>query len=94
MDTEPQPVPETFTDAAGAEFIQRAMAAGYDIYYASDACVVDVVGAPFDRAPFRDDPWLEEFFVTHRKALTLYLRGVDDRTDIHRGQHAQTGRRS
>ncbi len=88
MDTEPKAIPEIFTDDAGAEFMRRAMAAGYDVYHASDACVVDVVGAPFDRAPFRDDPWLEGFFMAHREALTLFLRGVDDRSGARRGQFA------
>ena len=94
MDTEPQPTPETFTDKAGAEFMRRAMAVGYDVYFAADACVVDVVGAPLDRQPFEGDLWLAEFFATHCRALTLFLRSVDDRSNIHCGQHAQTGRRT
>ncbi len=94
MDTEPKAIPEIFTDDAGANFMRRAMAAGYDIYYASDACVVEVVSAPFERPPFRDDPWLEEFFKAHRKALTVYLRRQDDRTGLHRGTSAQPSRRS
>ena len=94
MNTKLQPVPDTFTDTAGAEFLRRAMAAGYDVYFSSDAFVVDVVSAPFDRPPFQGDLWLAEFFATHRTALTLFLRSVDDRTDVWRGQHAQTGRRS
>ena len=40
MEARQQPVPDTFTDAAGAEFMRRAMAAGYDVYHAADACII------------------------------------------------------
>jgi len=84
MDDQRQPVPETFTEEAGAEFLRRAMQAGYDVYYASEAFAVEVVVAPHDRVPFRDDAWLDDFFSKHRKALTIYLRGIDDRTEMDR----------
>ena len=94
MDTEQQAIPETFTNDAGAEFMRRAMVAGYDVYFASDACIVGVVSAPFERLPFEEDPWLEDFFTTHRRALTFFLRVVYGRMGALRGPSVWPGWRS